>query len=52
MLKTVLQNQGTLLKIEINGDNLKFTRTIAKLKLEEVTFQGNAFQALKQVGVV
>ena len=52
VIKTILQNQGTLLKLEINGDNVRFTRTVANLKLYKVDFKGNSMQALKQVGEV
>jgi hypothetical protein len=38
--KAIPYNQGTLLKLEINGDSLKFTRAIAKLKIASILVQG------------
>jgi|LauGreDrversion4_2_1035121.scaffolds.fasta_scaffold476389_1 hypothetical protein len=41
--KKILSSQGTLIKVEIVGDNVSFLRSQAIFKIEKVIFQRNTF---------
>ena len=40
-----------MLKVEIIGDNVQFTKTIARMEIEKVEFARNNFEAQKSLGM-
>lgn len=40
-----------MLKVEIIGDNVQFTRTMARMEVDKVEFARNNFEAQKSLGM-